>query len=81
MSMQAFPVCNAHAHTNPILGYVHILGLEVTPECTLRVGKGGYFESQILCINEDGSGWIKSDHEITIESVNGKFTGKGVVKF
>ncbi|MRI33299.1 hypothetical protein EOPP23_09920 [Endozoicomonas sp. OPT23] len=79
--MQAFPVANTHAHTNPILGYLHLCGVGITPECTLKIGKGSYFESQNLCINEDGSGWIKADHEITVESVNGKFTGKGIVKF
>ncbi|MGF1760116.1 hypothetical protein L4D76_19705 [Photobacterium sagamiensis] len=81
MSMQAFPVCNTHAHTNPILGLLHIGGVQVDENCDLVVGTGIEFEAPHWKLNKDGSGWIITDQEITVTSPHGKFTGTGKVEF
>ncbi|MCG7585834.1 hypothetical protein, partial [Photobacterium sp. OFAV2-7] len=82
MSAQSFPVANTHSHASPIMSYIRLAGIETSVEGHLVITPGiGSFESPILCVRKDGSGWIKSDHEITVESVNGKFTGTGTVTF
>ncbi|PSW10289.1 hypothetical protein C9J01_18945 [Photobacterium rosenbergii] len=80
-SMQSFPICNTHAHTNPILGLLHIGGVFVNEDCELTVGTGIEFEAPHWKLNKDGSGWIMTDQEITVHSPNGKFTGTGKVEF
>lgn len=81
MSMQAFPICNTHAHINPIMGMLHIGGVFVDENCNLVVGTGIEFEAPHWKLNKDGSGWIMTDQEITVTSPNGTFTGTGKVEF
>ena len=82
MSAQSFPVANTHSHASPILSYIRLAGIDTNSAGELEINPGiGSFESKMLKVNKDGSGWIKSDHEITVKSVNGTFTGKGLVTF
>ena len=82
MSAQSFPVGNPHTHTALILSYIRLAGIDVDNEGCLVINPGiGSFESKIMKVNKDGSGWIQAEHTLTVKSVNGTFTGKGLIEF
>jgi hypothetical protein len=74
--MQAFPVNNGHAHAQPILSYLRLLGVEPTDTGALRVGSGdGSYASSTFTRNLDGSGRVSALGPVVIESVNGRVEG------
>ena len=82
MSAQSFPTGNPHTHTALMLSYIRLAGIDIDSEGAIVINKGiGSFESKIMKVNKDGSGWIKAEHEITVKSVKGTFTGKGLIRF
>lgn len=80
-AMQAFPVNNLHAHAQPLLAYLRLLGVEPTPRGTLAVGSGGSFRSRVLTIHEDGGGRIEGAGELRLETAKGAVSGRGVVSW
>ncbi len=58
VAMQAYPVANLHAHAQPILAYLRLLGVEPAPDGSLCVGGGASFASRVLTIGADGSGGL-----------------------
>jgi hypothetical protein len=75
LAMQHFPVNNLHSHSQPILSYLRLLGVEPTAEGTLQVGGGGSFESPTFRIAEDGHGWLESRGEVQVTSKHGNRSG------
>jgi hypothetical protein len=77
IAMQSNPVNNQHSHSQPLLAYLRLLGLEVTAQNRLKVTGGGSFSSPNLFVSEDGHGWLTSKGEVTIESPFGVVKGIG----
>ncbi|MFD1931031.1 GH36-type glycosyl hydrolase domain-containing protein [Nonomuraea mangrovi] len=50
VAMQAYPVANLHAHAQPLLAYLRLLGVEPGPSGELRVGGGARFQSAVLTV-------------------------------
>jgi hypothetical protein len=78
-AMQAFPVNNLHAHAQPLLAYLRLLGVEPTSRGTLSIGSGASFESGRFSLAEDGSGSLRSSGEVLLETVKGNVAGQGTV--
>ncbi|MDH5171296.1 MAG: hypothetical protein OEW92_02680 [Gammaproteobacteria bacterium] len=78
-SMQAYPVNNMHSHSQPLLGYLRLLGigpqadgsLGILPAGGLPVGS---FNSQVLALGTDGHGWLKPVNDITLRAPHGLAT-------
>ena len=95
-AMQPFPVNNMHAHGQPLLAYLRLLGIEPTPQGSLQVGTGqvgtgqlgtgqvgtGHFASRVLRLDRDGHGRLHTSGEITLETRRGSVRGgPGIVRF
>jgi hypothetical protein len=77
-AMQAFPVNNGHAHAQPLLSYLRLLGVEPAPDGSLRVGSGdGSFASATFTRNVDGSGRLLARGPVVIDSTRGRVEGDG----
>lgn len=50
VAMQAYPVANLHAHAQPLLAYLRLLGVEPDASAGLLVGGGGSFQSRVLTV-------------------------------
>ena len=73
--MQAFPVNNMHSHSQPILAYLRMLGVEPTADGALAVGEGGSFEGATLRLDADGHGELQARGEVLIETHHGSVRG------
>ncbi|TDD02741.1 hypothetical protein E1292_22615 [Nonomuraea deserti] len=56
VAMQAYPVANLHAHAQPLLAYLRLLGVVPDGSGRLHVGGGASFRSRVLTVAPDGSG-------------------------
>ncbi len=65
-AMQAYPVANLHSHSQPLLSYLRLLGVEPTADGRLRCGGGGGFESRTLTVRPDGSGRLTAAGEVEV---------------
>jgi hypothetical protein len=77
LAMQSNPVNNQHSHSQPLLAYLRLLGLEVTVQNKLRVKGGSTFSSPTMSIREDGHGWLESIGQVCIETPYGEVQGTG----
>jgi hypothetical protein len=76
ISMQAFPVNNGHAHAQPLLSYLRLLGVEPTDDGALRAGAGdGSFASATFTRNADGSGRLHALGPVVVETASGRVEG------
>jgi hypothetical protein len=73
--MQAFPVNNTHSHSQPLLAYLRLLGVEPTAGGSLAVGKGGRFTSPVFELRSSGRGRLLASGPVTIETPRGPVTG------
>lgn len=86
-SQQAFPVNNLHAHSQPILAYLRLLGVEPNQEGGLDIKpsygrSGSTFSSRVLCINEDGTGWINTMGPVELSLNSSKLSSQaGRIRF
>ncbi|WP_394846514.1 hypothetical protein LZC95_03500 [Pendulispora brunnea] len=85
-AMQPFPVNNLHAHGQPLLAYLRLLGIEPTSRGSLLLGKAasgaGTFASRVLRIDGDGHGRLRTNGEVTLETRHGiVHGGPGIVRF
>jgi len=72
-SMQQFPVNNLHAHAQPVISYLRLLGVEPLQDGALRAtGGAGGFKSRSFEICEDGRGMLQALGPIEIETKNGR---------
>lgn len=75
VAMQSFPVNNLHSHSQPLLAYLRLLGVEPTPAGTLRVGTGGSWASPTFEVRADGTGRLRATGEVTVEMRQGEASG------
>jgi hypothetical protein len=74
-AMQAFPVNNMHSHSQPLLAYLRLLGVEPTGSGALAVGDGGSFHSASFRLNADGHGELNARGEVVVETRHGMVQG------
>jgi hypothetical protein len=74
-AMQAFPVNNMHSHSQPLLAYLRLLGVEPTARGTLAVGGGGEFRSQVLRLARSGHGSLRPKGRVVVETGYGTVGG------
>jgi hypothetical protein len=81
-AMQSYPVSNLHSHSQPLLGYLRLLGVEPDARGTLRTGSGGSFRSPVFRLDADGSGSLEAEGPVVIEGSRGPVRGgPGTVRF
>ena len=81
-AMQSYPVSNLHSHSQPLLGYLRLLGVEPDGRGALRVGAGGSFHSPVFELAADGSGALKAQGSIVVQGAHGTVSGgPGTVRF
>ncbi|MBM4270186.1 MAG: hypothetical protein FJ144_26880 [Deltaproteobacteria bacterium] len=83
LAMQMFPVANLHAHAQPLLAYLRLLGVEPTADGALRVGGGeGRFASRTFEIDERGRGRVEAIGSMMLETPRGRVrVGPGTSRF
>jgi hypothetical protein len=74
-AMQSYPVNNLHSHSQPLLGYLRLLGVEPDRKGALRVGAGGNFRSPVFELTADGSGALEARGQVVIEGSRGAVRG------
>ncbi|WP_394836085.1 hypothetical protein LVJ94_04160 [Pendulispora rubella] len=80
-AMQPFPVNNLHAHGQPLLAYLRLLGIEPTSRGSLSLGAGN-FASRVLRLDGRGHGHLHTAGEVTLETRHGVVGGgPGVTRF
>jgi hypothetical protein len=73
---QAFPVNNMHSHAQPLLAYLRLLGVEPLADGSLSVATdGGCFASEILEVDERGSGILHARGPVALTTRNGIVRG------
>jgi hypothetical protein len=81
-AMQSYPVHNLHAHAQPLLSYLRLLGVEPTAGGRLAVGRAGHFESRILRVARDGHGSLRARGKVILETPHGTVEGgPGIVSW
>lgn len=86
-SQQAFPVNNLHAHSQPILAYLRLLGVEPNQAGGLdimptAVASGSSFQSSTFSLRGDGTGWIEALGPISLRTRTSQISGlNGRVSF
>ncbi len=75
LAMQTFPVHNGHSHSQPLLAYLRLLGVEPTERGSLAVGKGGWFRSESFRLDGAGHGRLAVRGQTTLETAHGCVTG------
>ena len=75
ISMQAFPVANAHAHAQPVLSYLRLLGVEPAPDGGLRTGAGAAFRSGTFQLDPLGHGRLHGVGNLTVHHAHGTASG------
>jgi cellobiose phosphorylase len=81
LAMQSFPVSNMHSHSQPLLAYLRLLGIEPTPSGALQVGSGGSYASRTFSLNEDGSGHLIALGPVMVDSTRERVTGTGEISW
>ncbi|MER6948166.1 hypothetical protein ABT294_29460 [Nonomuraea sp. NPDC000554] len=75
VAMQAYPVANLHAHAQPLLAYLRLLGVEPDASGRLRVGGGASFQSRFLTVSADGTGRLTAAGEVEVVTPSGVLSG------
>jgi len=80
LSMQEFPVSNMHAHAQPLLAYLRLLGVQPNARGELMTGRGD-FRSAVLRLDADGHGTLRSRGRVAINTLHGGRSGSGDLAF
>jgi hypothetical protein len=75
LAMQAYPVNNLHSHSQPLLSYLRLLGLEPTPEGRLRIRGGAKFSSRTVRVDAEGHGRIETRGPVVLDTLFGEVRG------
>jgi len=75
LAMQANPVDNLHAHSQPLLSYLRLLGLEPLPDGKLKLRGGAAFSSPTFEIDADGHGRLEALGPVALDTPYGEVTG------
>lgn len=64
-----FPTDNMHSHSQPLLAYIRLLGVEPTADGALRVGGGsGAFASRTFAVAPDSTGRLLAAGPVVVEA-------------
>lgn len=75
-ALQQFPINCLHAHAQPLLSYLRLLGVEPLADGSLRVAGGcGEFRSRTFQISADGSGSLSARGPVKLLTRDGLVTG------
>jgi hypothetical protein len=75
-ALQQFPLNCLHAHAQPLLSYLRLLGVEPLADGSLRVAGGcGEFRSRTFQISADGSGSLSARGPVKLLTRDGLVTG------
>jgi hypothetical protein len=78
LGMRAVPVNNNHAHSQPLLAYLRLLGIEPRADGGMNVGGVGVLETSTLKV--DGrAGRISATGSVTVHHPGGRASGFGEV--
>jgi len=75
ISMQQFPINNMHSHSQPLLTYLRLLGVEPAADGALLVRGGGSFSSRTFRVDADGHGRLTALGPVTVRSAHGEVRG------
>jgi hypothetical protein len=77
---QAYPVNNPHAHAQPLMAYLRLLGVEPLADGALQAfGGPGAFHSPTFAIDEDGGGLLRSRGRAAIVTAQGRVAGDSLI--
>jgi hypothetical protein len=73
---QTWPTNNPHAHAQPLLAYLRLLGVQPLPDGSLQASGGeGAFRSATLDLGADGTGALISIGPISVTTAAGRIDG------
>jgi hypothetical protein len=75
LSMQTNAMNNQHSHSQPLLAYLRLLGVEPLADGRLRVGAGASFESRSFRLAADGHGSLEARGPVVLETNFGEVRG------
>jgi len=75
LAMQVNPINNQHSHSQPLLSYLRLLGLEPLPDGRLRLRGGAAFSSRTLEIEADGHGSLEARGPVVLDTPFGEVRG------
>lgn len=75
LSMQANGMNNQHSHSQPLLSYLRLLGVEPRPDGRLHVGEGASFRSPSFRLAADGHGSLHARGPVALETKFGEVSG------
>lgn len=82
LSMQQYAFNNLHVHAQPLISYLRLLGVEPLPDGSLRVeGGAGSFRSSVFELQENGSGSLRAQGPVVLQTRRGEIRGQGWVRW
>ncbi|MBW2386127.1 MAG: hypothetical protein JRG92_21040 [Deltaproteobacteria bacterium] len=75
LSMQANGMNNQHSHSQPLLSYLRLLGVEPLADGRLRIGAGASFRSRSFQLAADGHGWLEASGPVVLDTKFGEIRG------
>jgi hypothetical protein len=75
LAMQAYPVNNLHSHSQPLLSYLRLLGVEPLADGRLQIRGGAAFSSATLRIDADGHGSLETRGPVVLDTPFGAVRG------
>jgi len=75
LSMQANAMNNQHSHSQPLLSYLRLLGVEPLSDGRLRVGAGASYASRCFRLAADGHGCLEARGPVVLETRFGEVRG------
>lgn len=77
VAMQAYPIANLHSHSQPLLAYLRLLGVQPDIAGRLQVGGGARFSSPAITLRADGSGGLTARGPVTVRISTGQTISGG----
>jgi hypothetical protein len=75
LAMQVNGMNNQHSHSQPLLAYLRLLGVEPLPDGRLRVRGGAQFRSRCFALDADGHGRLEALGPVTLDTEFGEVRG------
>jgi hypothetical protein len=75
LSMQTNAMNNQHSHSQPLLSYLRLLGVEPRPDGRLRVGAGASYRSRSFQLAADGHGSLEARGPVVLGTKFGEVRG------
>jgi hypothetical protein len=75
LAMQAYPTNNLHSHSQPLLAWLRLLGIEPRPDGVLRIRGGAEFSSSTLRVDAEGHGCLCVRGPVRVDTPFGEVSG------